>query len=182
VRTRDGSDDASDVHARSPEYLLEPLSVLSDASTTLSIVLTTDQKCATAELAIARSAAALGAGVFKSLSDGERYDLIFDLRPNLLRVQCKWAALVGEVLVVPCRSCRRTRQGLLHRPYTTAEVDAIAGYCAELDRSYFVPIENFEGRSALQLRIRPARNNQRLGINWADQFAFEARLTDLLGP
>ena len=53
-------------------------------------VLTTDQKGAILELAIAREAAALGAGVFKALTDGERYDLIFDVRPRLLRVQCKW--------------------------------------------------------------------------------------------
>ena len=52
--------------------------------------LTTDQKGAIAELAIAHAAAVLGVGVFKPLTDGERYDLIFDLRPRLLRVQCKW--------------------------------------------------------------------------------------------
>ena len=32
------------------------------------------------------------------------------------------------------------------------------------------------------LRLAPSRNNQRLGINWAEDFAFEARLKALLGP
>ena len=46
-------------------------------------MLTTDQKDAIAESAIAHEAIKLGIGVFKPLSDGERYDLILDLRPRL---------------------------------------------------------------------------------------------------
>ena len=70
----------------------------------------------------------------------------------------------------------------MHRGYTLDEVDAIAAYCAELDRCYFVPLDRFEGRSAVQLRLVPARNNQQLGINWADDFDLEARLEARLGP
>ncbi len=145
-------------------------------------MLTTDQKGAVAELAIAHAAAELRIGVFKPLTDGERYDLIFDLRPELVRVQCKWASRHGDIVVVRCRSCRRAREGLVHRGYTPDEVDAIAAYCPELDRCYFVPLERFEGKSALQLRLVAARNNQQLGINWAEDFALEARLKALLGP
>ena len=97
-------------------------------------MLTTDQKGAIAELAIAHIAAEIGVGVFKPLTDGERYDLIFDLRPRLVRVQCKWAAPVGDVVIVRCRSCRRTKAGLLHRGYTADEVDAIVAYSPELGR------------------------------------------------
>ncbi len=145
-------------------------------------MLTTDQKGAIAELAIAHAAAELGVGVFKPLTDGERYDLIFDFRPRLVRVQCKWAALVDDVLIIRCRSCRRTRAGLVHRSYTSDEVDAIAAYSGELRCGYYVPLEMLGGRSHLQLRLKPSRNNQRRGINWAEDFALEARLTDLLGP
>jgi hypothetical protein len=145
-------------------------------------VLTTDQKGAVAELAIAHAAAALGVGVFRPLTDGERYDLIFDLRPRLLRVQCKWAARIGDVLVIRCRSCRRTREGLLHRGYTGDEIDAIAAFSAQLNRCYLISLDRFDGRSALQLRLGPARNNQQAGINWADDFGFEARLKALSGP
>ena len=146
------------------------------------MVLTTDQKGAIAELAIARAAALLGVGVFKPLTDGERYDLIFDLRPQLLRIQCKWAARVGEVLIIRCRSCRRSREGLVHRGYTSAEIDAIAAYSDELDRCYFLPFGRFDGRSALQLRLAPSRNNQRAGINWAKDYELAGRLKALVGP
>jgi hypothetical protein len=53
-------------------------------------MLTTDQKGAIAELAIAHAALELGVGVSKPLGD-QRYDLIFDFGPRLARVQCKWA-------------------------------------------------------------------------------------------
>ena len=145
-------------------------------------MLTTDQKGAIAELAIARAAAVLGIGVFKPLTDGERCDLIFDLRPRLLRVQCKWASRRGDVVVIRCRSCRRSREGLVHRGYTSAEIDAIAAYSDELDRCYFFPFDRFDGRSTLQLRLEPSRNNQRAGINWAKDFELAGRLEALVGP
>ena len=54
-------------------------------------MLTPDQKGAIAESSIAAAAIKLGIGVLEPLSDGRRYDLIFDVGSQLLRVQCKWA-------------------------------------------------------------------------------------------
>jgi hypothetical protein len=141
----------------------------------------TDQKVAVAELAIARAAAALGIGVWSSYTV-ERYDLIFDLRPRLIRVQCKWACRHGDVLVVRCCSHRRNRDGLLRRRYSADEIDAFAAYCAELDRCYFLPLEHFVDRAAIQLRLTPTRNNQQVGVNWASDFEFAATLERLKGP
>jgi len=53
-------------------------------------MLTTNQKGTLAEAKIAARAIELGVGVARTFDD-ERYDLIFDLRPVLLRVQCKWS-------------------------------------------------------------------------------------------
>src|SRR5437016_6747636 len=101
---------------------------------------TTDEKGAIAELAIAHAASKVHIGVFKPLTDGERYDLIFDLRPQLLRVQCKWALKQGAVVAIWCQSNRRTRAGMVARPYTRHEIDAIAAYCAELNQCFLLPI------------------------------------------
>jgi hypothetical protein len=144
-------------------------------------VLTTDQKGAIAEAEIAAAAIRLGVGVSKTLSP-LRYDLIFDVRSELLRVQCKWASQFGNVIVVRCRTCRRGRHGFVRRDYGSDEIDAIAAYCGELGRCFFLPVDRFDRRSAIQLRLTPARNMQRNGINWAEEFAFEARLRTLLGP
>jgi len=145
-------------------------------------VLTTDQKGAIAELAIVHAAIRFGVDVYRPLVEGGRYDLIFDVGARLLRVQCKWVPRQGDVLVLRCYSCRRAREGLRKRPYTAEEVDLIAAYAPDLDRCFLVPAERFDGRAQIQLRLAPSRNNQRLGITWAEDFAFEARMAALLGP
>ena len=137
--------------------------------------MTTDQKGAIAEAAIAFEAMKLGLGVFRPMGD-ERYDLIFDTRPKLLRVQCKWAARHGDVIVVRCYSCRRAREGMRKKVYSRDEVDAIAAYCHELHRCFLFSAESFHLKSHFQLRLAPTRNNQRRGINWADDFDFAATL------
>jgi hypothetical protein len=135
--------------------------------------LTTDQKGTIAETAIMAAAAKLGIGVYKPITDGERYDLIFRVEHRLLRVQCKWARRAGDVVIVLFRSCRRTREGLLHRKYTATEIDAVAAYSLGLDRCFFLPMDVFGGRSTVQLRVAPSRNNQKRGVHWADDYDFE---------
>jgi hypothetical protein len=144
-------------------------------------MLTTDQKGVLAEQAIVFEALKLGAGVFQPLGD-ERYDLILDLRPALLRVQCKWAVRSGDVVTIRTRRCRRGRDGLIHRCYALGEIDAIAAYCADLGRCYLLPLEMSVGRAAVRLRLTPSRNNQQLRINWARDFEFGATLQRLHGP
>ena len=130
--------------------------------------MTTNQKGAIAEAAIALEAVKLGVEVYRPMAEGGRYDLIFGLEERLLRVQCKWAARRGDVIdsvrfvpSLPDGFPARTR-----RPRSTR----IAAYSADLDRCYFIPIERVEDRPSIQLRIAPARNNQRRRINWAKDF------------
>jgi hypothetical protein len=144
-------------------------------------MLTTDQKGVLAEVKIAAIAVESGVGVFLPLGD-ERYDLILDLHPTLLRVQCKWAVRHGEVVTIRCRRCRRGRDGLIHRGYKPGEIDAIAAYCSELDQAYLLPLEMSVNRAAVQLRLSPCRNNQSRRINWARDFELGATLARLQGP
>jgi hypothetical protein len=139
-------------------------------------MLTTDQKGAIAEMGIAWHASRLGVDVYKPVAEGGRCDLTFDFVTRLWRVQCKWARRYGDVLVVRCTSCRRAREGMRVRRYTPEEIDAFAAYSADLDRCFFLPIEVVGEKRNVQLRLAPARNNQRDGINWADDFDFGATL------
>ena len=138
-------------------------------------MLTSDQKGAVAELAIAKAASSLGIGVWGSYTV-ERYDLIFDLRPRLVRVQCKWAGRHSDVISVPCSRNRRNRDGLLRQYYSPEDIDAYAAYCPDVDQCYFLPIDEFANRIAIQLRLGPTRNNQNLRINWAKDYEFAATL------
>jgi hypothetical protein len=140
-------------------------------------MLTTDQKGNVAETAITAAAVKLGVEVYRPIGEGQRYDLIFDVHSRLLRVQCKWSTRYDDILVVRCYSTRRIAGGkIVSRQYTEAEIDAVAVYCDELNRCYLLPVELWSGRRRIHLRLSPARNNQRLGINWAKDFEFTATL------
>ena len=131
-----------------------------------------------AELAIALAAIELGIGVYHPYGD-ERYDLIFDLRPQLVRVQCKWARCRDNVVLVACYRNRRTAHGLLRRTYTRDEVDAFAIYCHETRCCYFLPFDSIPPSGQIHLRLREARNNQRVGVHWAEDYEFGATLGPL---
>ena len=139
----------------------------------VELELSTDQKGAIAESAIVHAAVKLRIGVLKPLTDGHRYDLVFDLQEGLQRVQCKWARLHAGVVDIYAYSNRRTATGLLRRVYTADEIDAIAAYCPELERCFYVPAERAHGRQQISLRVVPSHNNQAEGVNWADDYAFE---------
>lgn len=145
-------------------------------------MLTTDQKGAIAETAIVHAAIKLGVGVYKPVMDGGRYDLILEVGLQLLRTQCKWATVSNGAVVVRCYSSRRGADRMIVRRYTAEEIDVIAAYCSRTGRCYLVPPSHFSGRRVVHLRIEPSKNNQRAGINRADDFELDARLRALLGP
>ena len=144
-------------------------------------MLTTNQKGAVAEAAVVFECARLGVPVLRPLDD-QRYDLVIDLGRRMLRVQCKWAAKRGDVIEVRCRTCRRGRQGLIHRSYAAGEIDAVAAYSPDTDRCYLLPAELSVETAGVALRIAPTKNNQSAGIRWASDFEFAARLVALQGP
>jgi len=144
-------------------------------------VLTTDQKGVLAEQAIAFEALKYGAGVSRPLGD-ERYDLVFDLRPRLLRVQCKWAVKRRDVVVIMCRTTRRGPNGYLPRTYDEGEIDAIAAYCQATEHCYLLPEELSLMRTGIQLRLVPPRNKQVTRIHWARDYELGATLVRRLGP
>ena len=134
----------------------------------------TNQKGAIAETAIVYAAVRRGFGVFKPVGEGGRSDLIFDLGTRLMCAQCKWAVSRRGVIAVRCYSSRRGRNGFVKRSYTPDEVDALAVYCADLDRCYDLPLDRFGPRREIQLRLTRPCKNQTAGINWADDYALES--------
>ena len=142
--------------------------------------MTPSQKGAVAETTITAAATELGIVVLRPVNEGGRYDLVFDVAGRLLRIQCKWAPLQREVVLVRARTCRYGPTGhYIRTHYSNDEVDAIVGYCPELRRSFYVPIEEFSGQGGVHLRLSPARNNQRLGVRLADDFDLDTMLIRL---
>jgi hypothetical protein len=142
-------------------------------------MLTTNQKGLIAEWAVIAECVRLGIGVAQPLDD-ERYDVILDLRPRLIRVPCKWAALTGDVIVARLYSNRRGPTGMITRRYTAEEIDCFAVHCAAVGRSFLLPADCVSARE-IRLRLGPTRNNQSLGIRWARDYELAARLQELRG-
>jgi prevent-host-death family protein len=144
-------------------------------------VLTTNDKGAIAETAIAAAATKLGVPVLRPIVEHGRYDLAFEIGDRLLRVQCKWGLLdpAGAVIRVTLRSNRFTPAGYVHRSYTATEIDLVAVYCEPLDRCYLVQIDVVAGRRAIYLRLKPPLNGQRACIQLASSFEFEGAVAQL---
>ena len=144
-------------------------------------VLTTNQKGTLAEVKIAAAAVELGLGVAWPLDD-ERCDLILDTRERLLRVQCKWARRIGNVVSARLYTSRRGPEGLRNARYRAGELDAFALYCPDVERCYLLPADEVVAFRQVHLRLVPSRNNQLLGIRWARHYEFGATLARLNGP
>jgi hypothetical protein len=99
-------------------------------------LLTTNQKGAVAETALAEAALAYGYDVYRPMFAGGRYDLIFDAGERLLRIQCKWAPLSGDVVIIRSYSSRRNADGLLRRPYVKGEFDVLGALGVRLASHY----------------------------------------------
>ncbi len=147
----------------------------SGRSATLVVLseLTTNQKGAIAETAVVHAAIKLGIDVYRPVAEGGRYEMIFEKDGAVLRVQCKWAGRYGDVVFVRCYSARRAPEGFRKRCCSATEVDAIAAYAPSVDRCFLIPPPLFEAKTHVQLRLAPARNNQRLLDHWADDYDFE---------
>jgi len=134
--------------------------------------LTPSQKGAFAEAAITAAAVQLRLVVLRPLAEGGRYDLLFDLEPDFLRVQCKLARRLDGVLRVGLQTSRCTPSGYVRTSYTADEVDMIATYSPELHRCFLIPIEEAQDRRSIHLRLEPALNNQMQGVKWARDYDF----------
>jgi PD-(D/E)XK endonuclease len=136
--------------------------------------LTPTEKGAIAEAKIHAAAVEAGIVVARPLTEGRRYDLIFDVGRRLLRVQCKWATRRGDVIQLDARTSRLTPAGYVRTTYAATEVDGLAAYCPELDACFYMPIEDLAGRAFVHLRLWPTRNGQLAGVTMADQYRLGA--------
>ena len=139
------------------------------------------RKGAVAEAEITAAAIRLELPVLRPVAEGGRYDIAIDIGEQLLRVQCKWASRVGDVLNVRCTKSRHTPRGYVKTTYSANEIDVIAAYAPDTDRCYLIPIEEAAGMASLSLRVAPTRNNQAINVRWARNYEFETALRQYWG-
>jgi hypothetical protein len=141
-----------------------------------ALQLTPSQKVAIAEAELTAAAIKLGLSVLRPATEGSRYDLMIDLLPEVIRVQCKWARRLDGVLSIRLATSRCTPNGYVRSTYTAREVDAIGAYSPELERCFLIPITEVESGRSVNLRLDPARNNQALRIRWARDYELQASI------
>ena len=127
-----------------------------------------------AESAIANEATQLGFDVYMPPFGTPRADMVFGAGGRLLRVQCKSAPLHDDVILVRAHTCRRTATGYARGTYSSNEIDIVAVYCHELRRCFAVPIGVLPESGGINLRLGPARNGQRAGLHFAEEYTLGA--------
>ena len=118
-----------------------------------------------AEAAVASALVRVGKLVYLPAfgADG-RVDLVYLDGLRTLRVQCKTARRVGDVIFF--KTCSNTA----NRPRSyDGEVDQFGVYSPDTGLTYLVPFEDVPTRGCT-LRLLPARNGQAAGIRWARDY------------
>jgi hypothetical protein len=143
------------------------------------MVMNPSTKGSIAEAVIAAEAVKAGVQVLRPLIEGARYDLVFDVEGQFVRIQCKWGTRQGAVISAYIGTCRLTPRGYIRTTYDASEVDAFALYCADLDECYLIPLGDVEGQSKVQLRLTPAANGQELAIRYAETYRLNGAIAQL---
>lgn len=106
---------------------------------------------------------------------GQPYDLVLDLQPEMLRVQCKTAWALGGCMVF---NCRTTDHGRGQQSYVGL-ADILGVYFPPNQSVYFVPLTDVP-KSKGWLRLEPPKNNQRKGIRFAADYELDHWSADKL--
>lgn len=110
----------------------------------------------------------LGYKVSIPYGENTRYDFIVDISNKLIRVQAKTCKEKddGNVIFFPCRSSKTNSKGCLRRKYTKQEIDYFCTY--HKGKCYLIPVS--ECSNEKNLRLKAPRNNQSMGVNYAEDY------------
>lgn len=108
----------------------------------------------------------LGYPVSIPFGNNQRYDMIVEENGKFLRAQCKTGRISRNcVSFTTCSTNGFTGE---HRSYH-GQIDIFLVYCPINGNVYRIPVDK-AGAQACNLRLIPAKNNQRSGVNLAVNF------------
>ena len=137
-----------------------------------------------AELKVAADLVERGYRIALPFGEDVDFDLILIRDEKLERVQVKYTESDGSVVAVKCYSHSLTN-GKVRRTkhYTAATIEWLAVYDRTTDRCFYLPASELgEGRSQLHLRLTPAKNNQQVGIRFAETYASPETHQSIMEP
>ena len=137
-----------------------------------SEALSKSQRSVRAELLVAADLMEHGFGILAPLGT-ERYDLVATKDGQFYRLQVKhvrYDTTTGAIQVHLGSMIKGKGERQQFRKYTGEEIDFIAAYCPDTNEIYYLRMNDFEGKSALFLRVEPPKNGQSAGVSWAKDF------------
>ena len=129
-----------------------------------------------AELKVAADLIERGYRVAIPFGEDNDFDLILIRDDQLERVQVKYTRSDGHVVPIRCRSASLTNGKVKHvKRYTSAMIDWLAAYDATTGRCFYIPATELgTGMNLIHLRLTEARNGQRRGIRFANDYSAPA--------
>jgi PD-(D/E)XK endonuclease len=125
-----------------------------------------------AELKVATDLIERGYQVAIPFGEDWDFDLVLWRARRFERIQVKYAASRDGVIPVRCRSHSLTNGKVRRTKHYTADlIDWLAVYDRNTDRCFYVQASELRvGMSVLHLRLTPPRNNQAIGVRYADDY------------
>lgn len=120
-----------------------------------------------------------GTQVFLPISEHLPFDLIA-VSPSMQeisRVQVKYVTARNGVVRIRLRRTHADRHGIHSKPLRLDEIDALAVFCPDTNKVYYVRRSEAEGfRRMLSLRLTPSKNGQNRKIRSASDFVGSSRI------
>lgn len=138
----------------------------------------TKQKGDITELEVLTYITKLGYQVSIPFGDRQRYDQIWDINNNLLRVQVKTSRPCNgeDAFAFSCKSNVRENGKTVYKKYSKDEIDYFATCWNE--KCYLIPVE--ECGTDKKLRLNKPKNNQIKNISFAKDYEVEVVLEKYL--
>ena len=126
----------------------------------------TKQKGDIAEAFVAYLLKQKGFNVLIPWGEDNRYDIVSEKNGIFKRIQIKYITPRNGVLEVNTRSCNNYQ--IL--PYSPKDIDIIAVYSPNEEKTYFIPFGRIKNRSVYKLRLEPTKNKQKKHIVMASKY------------
>lgn len=147
----------------------EKFSMVSTASVEWFDKLNTKAKGNIAVIEIMRIFVRRGETISGPFGDNERYDLIWDNKGSLKKIQVKVGRLrAGAVLFQSSSNSQYFKPGYHPKSYK-GQVDYFGIYCPELEKCYLVPVDDVKEGQGI-LRVDQPKNNQTKRVRWAKTY------------
>ena len=126
-----------------------------------------------AELMVAADLARQGYRVAFPYGEDWEADLLIDRGGRIERIQVKHTTPTGDILEIRARSHSLTNGKVRQtRHYTAETIEWLAAFNPRSGGCYYIPAAELgAGRFTITLRLGPTRNNQRIGVRMAADYA-----------